>query len=505
MTSAATEQRAPESTRRLTGRDGIRGIKARAAVALQDAFLQRALPVSQDGMRFKRDAAVEAFGHEHFEALRKWAEQLRRHTLEHLDYYLQQLATNVRANGGHVFFAETAQDAVDYIMNVVRRRGVKTVIKSKSMVSEEVLLNDALIAEGVRPVETDLGEYIIQLAGHTPSHIIGPALHMSRDEIADIFSREAGRELPADSEVLTAYARERLREDFLAADMGVTGCNFAVAENGAIAIVTNEGNGRMVTSLPPVQVTIMGMERIVPTMADLDAMLDLLPRSATGQKASVYTTITRGVRGEGEPDGPEEFHLVIVDNGRSRLIGGDFQDVLHCIRCGACLNACPVYRHIGGHAYGWVYSGPIGAVLTPLLKGFEEYGDLPDASSLCGACHEVCPVRIPLHDYLIGLRTEAKKRQEPPWSERTAFALWAWAMGSVGSYRFAQRLARWLQKPFMDRGVVSRGPGPLAAWTRQRDLPPVAARTFRERWNDLAREGTDARAAVAGGRPMTPS
>src|SRR5690606_1484653 len=207
MTSAATEQRTPESTRRLTGRDGIRGIKARAAVALEDGDLQRGRPVVQDGMRCKRDAAVEAFGHEHFEALRKWAEQLRRHTLEHLDYYLQQLATNVRANGGHVFFAETAQDAVDYIMNVVRRRGVKTVIKSKSMVSEEVLLNDALIAEGVRPVETDLGEYIIQLAGHTPSHIIGPALHMSRDEIADIFSREAGRELPADSEVLTAYAR----------------------------------------------------------------------------------------------------------------------------------------------------------------------------------------------------------------------------------------------------------------------------------------------------------
>lgn len=472
---------------RLTGRNWVGDLKARARVALGDSFLRRAVPVSQDKMRFKRDEMVQEYGPEAFEELREHARRIRRHVIEHLDYYLEQLAQRVEENGGHVFFASTAQEATEYVVQVARRNQVKTVIKSKSMVSEELELNEALLREGIRPVETDLGEYIVQLAGHTPSHLVGPALHMSREEIAQLFSQEAGRELPADSTVLTAFAREQLRQDFLGADMGITGCNFAVAENGAIALVTNEGNGRMVTSLPPVQVTLMGMERLVPTMADLDVMLDLLTRSATGQKATVYNTITLGTRDPEEPDGPREFHLVIVDNGRSDLIGDDFQDALNCIRCGACLNVCPVYRQIGGHAYGWVYSGPIGAVLTPLYKGFEEFGELPQASSLCGACTEACPVKIPLHDFLIGLRSENLTRRGAPLWERVTFRLWAAIMADAGRYRWAQRLGRLLQGPWVRSGRISHAPGPLAQWTKARDLPPIARRTFRERWQEWQR------------------
>lgn len=482
--SAAQQLDVPQ---RLTGRNWVGDLKTRARIALRDSFLRRAVPVSQDKMRFKRDDVVEEYGAQAFQELREHGRRIRRHVIEHLDYYLEQLAARVQENGGHVFFALTAEEAREYVLQVARKHQVKTVIKSKSMVSEELELNEALLREGIRPVETDLGEYIVQLAGHAPSHIVGPALHMSREEIAELFSKEAGRPLPADSQALTAFARERLREEFLSADMGITGCNFAVAENGAIVLVTNEGNGRMVTSLPPVLVTLMGMERLVPTMADLDVMLDLLPRSATGQKASVYNTITLGTRSPGDPDGPQEFHLVIVDNGRSNLIGGEFQDALNCIRCGACLNVCPVYRQIGGHAYGWVYAGPIGAVLTPLYQGFEKFGELPLASSLCGACSEACPVKIPLHDFLIGLRVENLKRRGAPFWERLTFRLWAAVMTDARRYSWAQRIGRLLQSPWARSGRISHGPGPLAHWTKARDFPPIAGRTFRERWQEWQR------------------
>lgn len=497
------------SARRLTGRDGIPDLKDRIEAALADPLLRRALPVAQDNMRFKRDDAVAAMGADAFEALRERGQAIRRHTIQHLQHYLDRLTERVKAQGGHVFFARTAEEAVDYVVRVAEARGVRTVIKSKSMVSEELELNAALEGRGVRPVETDLGEYIVQLAGHTPSHIIAPAQHLSREEIAAFFSREAGRELPAETKVLADYAREQLRREFLRADMGITGCNFAVAETGAVILVTNEGNGRMVTSLPPVQVTLMGMERVVPTMEDAHVLLDLLTRSATGQKASVYTTVTRGIRGPGEPDGPEEFHLVIVDNGRSALLGGKYEDALHCIRCGACMNVCPVYRHIGGHGYGWIYPGPIGAVLTPLYRGFEAFGDLPLASSLCGACTETCPVKIPLHDYLIELRTDQQERGGAPLGERLAFRAWAAVMARPSLYRLAQRVGRRLF------GMAARtgrpwGPGPMRAWTGSREFPPVASATFRERWERSlgaeaaagggpARSAADARADVRAG------
>ncbi|HEY8415209.1 MAG TPA: LutB/LldF family L-lactate oxidation iron-sulfur protein, partial [Thermaerobacter sp.] len=400
--------------------------------------------------------------------------------------------------------------------------GARRVVKSKSMVTEEIHLNPHLEAAGIEVVETDLGEYIIQLAGHRPSHIVAPAVHLSQQQIREIFSREAGRPLPDDAVALAAFARQQLRQEFLRADVGISGVNFLVAESGTVVLVTNEGNGRMVTSLPRVHIAVMGMERVVPTWADLAVLLEVLARSATGQKITVYTTFVGGPRRPGEADGPEEFHLVIVDNGRSNLLGTRFQEALHCIRCGACLNACPVYRQIGGHPYGGVYSGPIGAVITPLLGGLDGWDDLPYASSLCGACHEACPVMIPLHDLLVDLREEVVNRgqygQAPTGNddataagtkglrdhgERWAFRLWRWVFSDPRRYRLAARLAAWVQVPWLDAeshtrdepaaglmvGAVLRGgPGPLGAWTASRDFPAVASRPFHARWAALARE-----------------
>ncbi|PZN08095.1 MAG: iron-sulfur cluster-binding protein, partial [Bacillota bacterium] len=380
-----------------------------------------------------------------------------------------------------------------------------------------------------------LGEYIIQLAGHKPSHIVAPAVHLSQQQIRELFSREAGRELPDEPEALAAFARERLREKFLRADVGISGANFVVAESGTVVLVTNEGNGRMVTSLPRVHIAVMGMERVVPTWEDLGVLLEVLARSATGQKITVYTTFAGGPRRPGEVDGPEEFHLVIVDNGRSNLLGTLFQEALHCIRCGACLNACPVYRQMGGHPYGGVYSGPIGAVITPLLAGFDGWEELPYASSLCGACHEACPVMIPLHDLLVDLREEEVRQGRTGTAERIAFRLWRWIFTDPQRYRVAARLAAWLQRPWLRRepggpgteapatgqgstegggsgdpavqgasprasdglptllaGAVLRGgPGPLGAWTAGRDFPPLADRPFHARWAQLQEEGPE--------------
>nr|MBO2478197.1 iron-sulfur cluster-binding protein [Bacillota bacterium] len=455
-------------------------IYQRAAAAVRNTRLGEAVRRTTDRFRFARRRAVAAL--DDFEALREHARRIRAHTIDHLDYYLAQLAQRVQAAGGHVFFARTAEDAVNYVLEVARRHQVRTVIKSKSMISEEIELNHHLEANGIRAVETDLGEYIVQLGREKPSHLIAPALHKSRDEIAQLFSSVAGRPLSTDTPTLNAFARAQLRHEFLQADMGITGCNFAVAETGAICLVTNEGNGRMVTSLPRVQVTLMGMERIVPTMDDLDVMLELLPRSATGQKLSVYTTIITGPRRPGETDGPEELHLVIVDNGRSNMLGTEFQEALHCIRCSACQNVCPVYRHIGGHAYGWVYGGPIGAVITPLLKDLRDWGELANASSLCGACTEVCPVKIPLHDLLIGLRKETNAHRPAPWGERVLFRLWAAVASGPGRWQAALRLARLVQRPFLQDGRWRWAPPPLSHWLTDRELPAVARQSFREWW-----------------------
>jgi len=355
-------------------------------------------------------------------------------------------------------------------------------VKSKSMATEEIHLNEALEAAGVTPVETDLGEYIIQLAHERPSHIIAPAIHKTKGQVAELFTRELKRPAEPDPEALTRIARGELREKFLQADLGITGANFAVAETGTVVLVTNEGNGRMVTSLPRVHVAVMGVEKVVPSFSDLMVFLAILAKSATGQKLSVYTSMVQGPRRAGELEGPEEFHLVLLDGGRIAQIDGPLREALSCLRCGACLNVCPVYRQIGGHAYGYTYPGPIGILLTAMLEGTPAVKDLAHASSLCGACADACPVRIDIPRMLIELRREVDEKKIAPWTERIAFTLLAKLLQSPRLYRLAARLGRVLQRPFTRDGRIGRVPLVFGEWTRTRDLPAVASRTFQERW-----------------------
>jgi L-lactate dehydrogenase complex protein LldF len=415
------------------------------------------------------------------QALRSAAEAVRAHTVANLATYLDRFAEAAEAKGTKVFFAPTAGEAVDYVRGVVRQRGASLVAKGKSMAAEEIGLNRALEADGVRVVETDLGEYIVQLAHEPPSHITAPAVHKTRGDVARLFGSAFRRPVPDDPEVLTDLARRALRPTFLEAEVGISGVNFAVAETGSLSLVTNEGNGRMVTSLPPVHVAIMGMERVVPSFRELGLLLPMLVGSASGRPVTTYFSFIHGPRLPDEVDGPDELHVVVVDNGRSEILAGEFRSILHCIRCGACQNICPVYRQVGGHGYGSVYGGPIGAVLTPLLVGFERAGDLPHASSLCGACAEVCPVGIPLHEHLLNLRHEAVKADRPA-AEAASFRGWSAAWRNARRYRWFLRLSRVGQRLLARRGMIRRAPFPLSRWTRGRDMPPVADRTFRERW-----------------------
>jgi len=463
-------------------------VKQRAEKALRDDFLRQAVRFTTDRLRSARLQAAQDQGN--WEAWRERGRQIRSHTIAHLDYYLNQFAENARANGAHVHFAETAEEAVRIVQAIAERKGARAVAKSKSMVTEELHLNKALEDIGVQAIETDLGEYIIQLAGETPSHIIIPSIHKTRRQVADLLSREAGEELPTDTPSLAAFVRRRLREVFLTADIGMTGCNFAIAETGSIVVFENEGNARMVSTVPKTQITLMGMERIIPTWADLEVMATLLPRSATGQRLTVYMSGISGPRRPGDGDGPEELHIVIVDNGRSLQLGDpEFQELLNCIRCGACLNVCPVYRHIGGHAYGGTYTGPIGAVLKPAFrKNVAEWDDVADASSLCGACAEACPVKIPLHDMLVSLRRRKVEAGYAKRPEALAMKTYAAVMGDAGRLKRALRLGRLALKPFARDGVIRARIGPLAGWTRHRVFPAPAGEPFRERWASLQRE-----------------
>ncbi|MDP2625811.1 MAG: lactate utilization protein B, partial [Candidatus Rokubacteria bacterium] len=335
------------------------------------------------------------------------------------------------------------------------------------------------------PVETDLGEYIIQLAHEKPSHIIAPAIHKTKGQVAELFSKELKGHFVADPEVLTGAARKELRQKFLQADMGITGANFAVADTGTVVLVTNEGNGRMVTSLPRIHVAVMGIEKVIPSMTDLMLFLAILARSATGQKLSVYTTLVRGPRHPEELEGPEEFHLILLDNGRSAQIAGKLREALYCLRCGACLNVCPVYRQIGGHAYGHTYPGPIGILLTAMLKGDRSVKELAHASSLCGACREVCPVRIDIPRMLVELREGLDRDRIAPWGERLVFKMLGRVLGSPMLFALAGRIGRVAQKPFVSDGRLTRLPLVFGRWTKSRDLPPVAAKTFTQCWKDL--------------------
>ena len=412
-------------------------LRSRAAGAVANGHLRSALASFSDRFSDGRLAAAAAL--ENWEEMRTAARAVRARNIQHLPELLEQLAERVEARGGRVHFAIDAAAATAVVAAIARDTGARSAVKSKSMVTEEIGLNDVLAAAGVDVVETDLGEWIIQLAEELPSHILAPAIHRTREDIADLFRKVAAGDVAAIPEELCAFARGRLRERFLHADMGITGANFAVAESGTVVLFTNEGNGRMVTSIPRVHVAVMGMERVLADWEELDLMQTLLPRSATGQDISVYMTMCTGPRRPPEVDGPDEFHLVVVDNGRSELLGTEFAEMLNCIRCGACLNVCPVYRQIGGHGYGWVYSGPMGAVLTPLLNRAEEAGELREASSLCGACWQACPVKIPLQDLILSLRrhhaAEAGLAQTAPWDA------WAAAWSRPTAYRASTRTA----------------------------------------------------------------
>jgi L-lactate dehydrogenase complex protein LldF len=456
---------------------------ARAATALKDRHLQEALTIATTKFIELRKESFAGFADG--EALRDRARAIKEATLQKLDVYLGQLADNVERLGGHVHWATSGAEARDIILALCREHGVRMVVKSKSMATEEIDLNETLEQAGVTPVETDLGEYIIQLAHEKPSHIIAPAIHKTKAQVADLISAVAGQRLPADPEALTAAARVQLRQKFLQADMGITGANFAVADTGTVVLVTNEGNGRMVTSLPRIHVALMGIEKVIPSMTDLAVFLAILARSATGQKLSSYTTLVRGPRQPGELEGPDEFHLILMDNGRSKQIAGPLREALYCLRCGACLNVCPVYRQIGGHAYGHTYPGPIGILLTAMLHGEESVKDLAHASSLCGACKEVCPVRIDIPRMLVELRQHLEQDRIAPRGERVLFKALRRVLMSPAVFRLSAVLGRLLQRPFAKNGRLTALPFVFSRWTDARDLPPVASKTFHERWKDL--------------------
>jgi L-lactate dehydrogenase complex protein LldF len=464
----------------------VEGFNERGRKAAQDKELHDSVELFTGKAVAARNAVLHALPEA--PELRKRAYRIKQGTMANLDRYLEQMADNVEARGGNVFFAEDGEAVVRYIGDLARRKGAKVVTKAKSMATEEIELNRRLEEDyadlDLEIVETDLGEWIAQLAGDHPSHIVGPILHMNRKRITEVLSQAAGEELPPDVEALGSFARKRLREKFLAADIGVTGANFGVAETGTVATITNEGNARLVTSVPPVHVIVMGIEKLVPRFEDLSVFVRLLARSGTGQKLTVYTNFITGPRDEGELDGAEELHLILMDNGRSKLLGTEFEEALYCIRCGACLNVCPVYRQTGGHAYGSTYSGPIGAVITPLLKGQKDAKDLPHASSLCGACWEACPVGIPLHELLLKLRNQQVEEGMKGKGETLAFKGFENTMKNPALYKISGKAGRLVQKPLKKDGSVRPLPGPLGAWTDSRDLPPLAEKPFRDLWKE---------------------
>ncbi|HUI42333.1 MAG TPA: LutB/LldF family L-lactate oxidation iron-sulfur protein [Terriglobia bacterium] len=431
-----------------------------------------------------------------FEPLRERARALKREVITHLDFYLGEFADNVEREGGEVHWAADSAEACSLVIDIARRADVRDVVKAKTMVSEEIELNHALEAAGLRAVESDLGEYILQLAHESPAHIVAPAIHKTRAEVADLFEREVDSKRAEAPEELTAVARRALRAVFARAGVGLSGANFAVAETGSVVLVENEGNIRFCTTAPPVHVALVGIEKLIPRFQDLAVFLRLLGRSGTGQKLTSYTSILTGPRRPGE-DGPDEMHVVLIDNGRTRALADEkMREALHCIRCGACLNACPVYRRIGGHAYGWVYSGPIGALITPEFAGLAAARELPFASSLCGACREVCPVKINIPDLLLHLRSLVQQTIHTPKpagslvQERTAMRFWAWVMTHPRRYAWAARLARRAQPLFARRGWIRSFPAfPISRWTAERDLPALASKPFRSRWRGLDSKG----------------
>ncbi len=464
--------------------------RARAAERLADPALQSKLGGAKQlfvGGRARVVAEFDSVGQAgDFETLRGIGAEIRDTALTDLDAWLEAFEAKAIATGATVLWARDGREAQQLIVDIAKRHGVKKVIKSKSMLSEEAGLNEGLEAAGVQSVETDLGEYILQLAKEPPSHILAPAIHKNKEEVDELFARCHGRPVTPEGQIdipaLTREARVALREHFLSADMGITGGNFLVAETGSVALVTNEGNGRMVTTLPRVHVVVTGIEKIVPTLDDFATLMRLLPRSATGQTISNYVSLLTGTKQAGDSDGPEKTVFILVDNGRANLLGSAYQEMLRCIRCGACMNHCPVYFSLGGHAYGWVYPGPMGSVLTPLYTGIENALDLPHASTGCNQCGTVCPVRIPLPGLMHRLRTEQVERGLRPLGESFALKAWAWLAGKPRLYRWVvRRAARYLQWLADDSGRI-RILGLAPGWTAGRDLSVPVGKTFHEQY-----------------------
>ena len=458
--------------------------KANAAEALDNRQLQRALGNVRSGFIEKRRKSVDALPE--FDALRDASRDIKNHALAHLDLYLEAWEKKVTEAGGHVHWAENAEQARQIVLDICRKRNARTVTKGKSMITEEIELNDFLEANAIAPVETDLGEYIIQLRGEHPSHIIAPAVHVNQDQVEEDFRRvhthlAKDRDL-TQPESLLNEARGVLRQKYFEADVGITGANFLVAETGSSVIVTNEGNGDLTQLLGKCHVVVTSLEKIVPTLEDVSQILRVLARSATGQEMSVYTTFSTGPRRKGDPDGPEEYHVVLLDNGRSSMLGTQFQDMLRCIRCGACMNHCPVYHAVGGHAYGWVYPGPMGAVLTPSLVGVENGGQLPNASTFCGRCESVCPMRIPLPKMMRHWREREFERHLGSAAARNGIRAWAWVARRPKLYHLAASIGI----PLMSAAGSLRGRFrrlPLASgWTKYRDFPAPQGRTFLQEW-----------------------
>ncbi len=454
--------------------------------ALHDMQLQGALALVSG--RFTQQRRTVVSQTDGWEEIRRKAEQIKEHTLDHLPDYLEQLEKQVQANGGTVYRAGDAAEACRQVLEICRRHQVRQVVKGKSMVSEEIGLNHYLEETRLEVLETDLGEFIIQLAQEPPFHIIVPAIHKTRQQIARLFQEKLGVPYTEDIAELTAIARRTLREKFLSAGLGISGVNFAVAETGGIVLVENEGNARLSTTAPRVHVALMGMEKVVPRVADLGTFLTLLPRSATGQRFSSYVSWIHGPRRDGDADGPERFYLIILDNGRSKILADrEMRATLRCIRCGACLNHCPIYRHAGGYSYGWVYPGPIGSILTPQMVGLKKASPLPFASSLCGACADVCPVRIDIPQILLTLRHRIVRGNAKPLIPRVA------EKAAMRGWRFATLHRRWrslgikaarpLQAMIARKGWLSKGPFPLSCWTQTRDFPAIAPKTFQEWWS----------------------
>jgi L-lactate dehydrogenase complex protein LldF len=457
---------------------------------LVDPRLQLAVYTSTGRLKQARTNTVSDEALPDYQELRSQANAIKKHTIENLDHYLEEFERNVTARGGHVVYCKDGTEVSDFILGLAKERGARLIVKSKSMTTEEVDLNERLEHHGLESVETDLGEYILQLAHEKPYHIVAPALHKTRYDVAEIFTRRLNVPNEIVIEKQTALARRVLREKFLAAEIGISGANFLVADSGAIVLVENEGNARLTTTAPKLHIVVAGIEKVIPRARDLATFLKLLARSATGQLLSVYTSFLAGARRPGEIDGPDEFYVILLDNGRTRLLPDkEKRQTLYCIRCGACLNTCPVYRKIGGHSFPWVYSGPIGAILTPQFMGVSHEPGLPFASSLCGACGEVCPVKIDIPKVLLELRSDVKKseaREHQNRLEKLAFRAFAWMMTHPRLYEMAGRIAASVA-PAGDGKWLSSVPPimnlpPVRAWLSQRDLPPPPPRSFRDQW-----------------------